>query len=171
MQFNWEPFINNWIAFLSWKGIEVLSLDNWNITTYEISLFLSQCYELTRLKLRNCAFHKSFGSFQKLRHLRLEKIEFGSKIVGAVTISAPSLVRSEFVDCTGFQHFNIHAPKLENFIVASGDGMSYDDANQMRLKLRGTTIDKEEEGGRNCRSCGGRCRFAGLRSRIYFLSQ
>ncbi|KAI7998774.1 hypothetical protein LOK49_LG10G00541 [Camellia lanceoleosa] len=94
---------------------------------------------------------------------------FGSKIVGAVTISAPSLVRSELVDCAGFQHLNIHAPKLENFVVASCDGMSRDDANQMRLKLGGTTIDKE--GDPNCSSCGGcRCiwREPGYRVKYVF---
>ncbi|CAL5349766.1 unnamed protein product [Camellia sinensis] len=159
MQFNWALYINIWIPFLSSNGIRELSVDNWNINTFKLSSFLLECYELTRLILRNCIFKKSVEGFRNLRFLHLEKIAFGSKIVGAVTISAPSLVRSELVDCTGFQHLNIHAPKLENFIVASGDGMSRDDANQMRLKLGGKTIDEEEGRGRNCRSCGGCCRW------------
>ncbi|XP_028079232.1 putative FBD-associated F-box protein At5g56560 isoform X2 [Camellia sinensis] len=157
MQFNWALYINIWIPFLSSNGIRELSVDNWNINTFKLSSFLLECYELTRLILRNCIFKQSVEGFRNLRFLHLEKIAFGSKIVGAVTISAPSLVRSELVDCTGFQHLNI--PKLENFIVASGDGMSRDDANQMRLKLGGKTIDEEEGRGRNCRSCGGCCRW------------
>ncbi|CAL5419050.1 unnamed protein product [Camellia sinensis] len=132
MQFNWALYINIWIPFLSSNGIRELSVDNWNINTCKPSSFLLECYELTRLMLRNCIFKQSVEGFSNLRFLHLEKIAFGSKIVGAV--------------------------------------MSRDDANQMRLKLGGKTIDEEEEGGRNCRSCGGCCRWRepGYRVRYVF---
>ncbi|XP_028122137.1 uncharacterized protein LOC114319338, partial [Camellia sinensis] len=92
MEFNWDRYINIWIPFLWSNGIKELSMDNWNIITYKFLLF-SECYELTRLKLYNCAFHKSFGSFQNLRFLHLDKIAFGSDTVGDITLSTPSLVQ------------------------------------------------------------------------------
>ncbi|CAL5421455.1 unnamed protein product [Camellia sinensis] len=183
MQFNWEPFINNWIAFLSWKGIEVLSLDNWNITTYELSLFLFECCELTRLKLRNCAFHKSFGSFQNLQVLHLEKIAFGSNIDRILTISAPSLMWLELVDCMGFQYLNIHAPKVGAVTISAPslvrlelvDCTGFQYLNIHAPKLQNFVVDSsdgmsrddvnqmslklgrptlEEEGDVHCRICG-----------------
>ncbi|GMP83052.1 hypothetical protein CsSME_00037117 [Camellia sinensis var. sinensis] len=159
MQYKWGLYINIWLSYLSKNSIKELSVDNWNIITCKLSSILFEFPELARLMLRNCTFYKPFWVFQNLRFLRLEKIAFGSKIVDAVTISAPSLVLSEFVDCTGFQHLNIHAPKLENFVVASGDGVCVDDVKQMRLKLRGLTID---EGDLNCRDGGCRCRWGEL---------
>ncbi|CAL5391979.1 unnamed protein product [Camellia sinensis] len=96
--------------------------------------------ELTRLMLRNCAFYKSFGSFQNLRFLHLEKIAFGSVKVGDVTLSTPSLVWAELIDCTGFRYLDIQAPNLVNFVVATSVRMSRDDENHMRLKLAKPTI-------------------------------
>ncbi|XP_028055097.1 F-box/FBD/LRR-repeat protein At1g13570-like [Camellia sinensis] len=143
MVFKWGLYINIWISFLSKNGIKELSVDNWNIITCELSYFLFECYELTRLMLRNCTFYKSFGGFQNLRFLRLEKIAFGSVIVGDVTLrlSTPSLVRAELVECLGFQYLNIRAPKLEHFVVANNDGMSRDDVNQMGLNMAGPNFN------------------------------
>ncbi|XP_028055110.1 uncharacterized protein LOC114259296 [Camellia sinensis] len=135
MQFNWALYINIWISFLSSNGIKALSVDNWNIITYKLSSFLLECYELTRLMLRNCIFKQPVEGFRNLQFLCLEKIAFGSDIVGDVTLSTPSLVQAELVDCMGFRYLNIHAPELKNFVVASSDRMRRHDLNQVKLQM------------------------------------
>ncbi|XP_028065112.1 uncharacterized protein LOC114268195 isoform X1 [Camellia sinensis] len=101
MQFKWALYINIWLSCLSKNSINKLSVDNWSIFTFKLSSLLFECSELTRLMLHNCAFYKSFGVFQNLRFLRFENIAFGSVKVGELTLSIPSLVQAELVDCTG----------------------------------------------------------------------
>ncbi|KAL7251140.1 hypothetical protein ACSBR1_013050 [Camellia fascicularis] len=140
MQYKWGLYINIWLSYLSSNSIKELSVDNCNVITYKLSSILFEWSELTRLMLRNCAFYKSFGSFQNLRFLHLEKIAFGSVKVGDVTLSTPSLVWAELIDCTGFRYLDIQAPNLVNFVVATSVRMSRDDENHMRLKLAKPTI-------------------------------
>ncbi|KAM0047816.1 putative F-box domain, leucine-rich repeat domain superfamily, F-box-like domain superfamily [Helianthus debilis subsp. tardiflorus] len=81
--------INNWILFLSSKGIKDLTLGNWYETPLKLHTHLFSCLELKHLKLSNCYFNPppTFHGFPNLLSLKLcvvfeENVELASFFTG-----------------------------------------------------------------------------------------
>ncbi|KAF5762055.1 putative F-box domain, leucine-rich repeat domain superfamily, F-box-like domain superfamily [Helianthus annuus] len=81
--------INNWILFLSSKGIKDLTLGNWYETPLKLHTHLFSCLELKHLKLSNCYFNPppTFHGFPNLLSLKLsvvfeENIDLASFFTG-----------------------------------------------------------------------------------------
>ncbi|GJV53443.1 F-box/FBD/LRR-repeat protein-like protein [Tanacetum coccineum] len=85
--------INNWVMFLSRKGIKELTLENMDETPLNLHTHLFSCLKLKQLKLYNCCLcsMSSFRGFPNLLSLDLEKVIFDGYTCGEFLTWCPLL--------------------------------------------------------------------------------
>nr|KAJ0224643.1 hypothetical protein LSAT_V11C100032490 [Lactuca sativa] len=102
--------VDQWMSFLSRNGVTELLLTN-----------LNQRYELpSYLKLVNCFFKKplKFEGFLNLEELRLENVDFGTKLCGN-KINLPLLKKLFLLTCKNVYTFNIKVTKSQILTIVA----------------------------------------------------
>ncbi|XP_076884208.1 F-box/FBD/LRR-repeat protein At1g13570-like [Bidens hawaiensis] len=86
--------INDWILFLSNKGVKDITLWNKKTRTFKLSAHLFSCLELKHLKLVHCCFDPSSGfhGFPNLLRLELLRVRFKTGKIGKFFTGCPALM-------------------------------------------------------------------------------
>ncbi|KAK1413467.1 hypothetical protein QVD17_35240 [Tagetes erecta] len=124
--------VDEWILFLSTKGVKDLSLIS-SIQRYRLPSYMFSCLELRKLELFNCTFNPplQFEGFLNLETLVLVNVEFMPRLGGNV-INLPQLkklslycygccisseARTGCAICTNVYNFTIKAPNLQELFA------------------------------------------------------
>ncbi|MFS8028258.1 putative F-box domain, leucine-rich repeat domain superfamily, F-box-like domain superfamily [Helianthus anomalus] len=123
--------INNWILFLSRKGLTDLTIMNWDYSPLALPTNLFSCLELKHLQLRHCYFNNpppSFHAFPNLLSLDL-CVEFEDDIqLGEFFTRCPVLEKFTKDDLFEMEKVNIlEIAKQENLKVLSLKFYNLDD--------------------------------------------
>ncbi|XP_035840884.1 F-box/FBD/LRR-repeat protein At1g13570-like isoform X8 [Helianthus annuus] len=114
--------MDNWILFLSRRGLKDLTLNNWGPTPLNLPTHLFSCVELKHLKLRNCSFSlpPTFHGFPNLLSLYL-RVEFEDNIqLGEFFTRCPLLEKLTMDDLFEMDKVNIvEIAKQENLKILS----------------------------------------------------
>ncbi|KAJ0612078.1 putative F-box domain, leucine-rich repeat domain superfamily, F-box-like domain superfamily [Helianthus annuus] len=107
--------VDQWIFFLSTKGVEDLTIAN-SIQLYQLPSCLFSCLELRKLELGKCIFKPplQFEGFPYLESLTLNNIDFTTT---DVVINLPHLTKLILQYCTNVYNLKIKATKLLNLVV------------------------------------------------------
>ncbi|XP_022028307.1 F-box/FBD/LRR-repeat protein At1g13570 [Helianthus annuus] len=107
--------VDQWIFFLSTKGVEDLTIAN-SIQLYQLPSCLFSCLELRKLELGKCIFKPplQFEGFPYLESLTLNNIDFTTT---DVVINLPHLTKLILRYCTNVYNLKIKATKLLNLVV------------------------------------------------------
>ncbi|KAJ0445015.1 putative F-box domain-containing protein [Helianthus annuus] len=123
--------INNWILFLSRKGLTDLTIMNWDYSPLALPTNLFSCFELKHLQLRHCYFNNpppSFLAFPNLLSLDL-CVEFEDDIqLGEFFTRCPVLEKFTKDDLFEMEKVNIlEIAKQENLKILSLKFYNLDD--------------------------------------------
>ncbi|KAJ0837876.1 putative F-box domain, FBD domain, leucine-rich repeat domain superfamily [Helianthus annuus] len=114
--------MDNWILFLSRRGLKDLTLNNWGPTPLNLPTHLFSCVELKHLKLRNCSFSlpPTFHGFPNLLSLYL-RVEFEDNIqLGEFFTRCPLLEKLTMDDLFEMEKVNIvEIAKQKNLKILS----------------------------------------------------
>ncbi|XP_071720785.1 F-box protein At1g80960-like [Rutidosis leptorrhynchoides] len=93
--------INNWVMFLSRKGMKVFDLENMRVTPLELSTHIFSCVDLEYLLLKNCSLHSppTFCGLPNLLYLYVYKVE--CEHLGETITKSPLLEVLSFQTCIG----------------------------------------------------------------------
>ncbi|XP_029125665.1 F-box/FBD/LRR-repeat protein At1g13570 [Cajanus cajan] len=154
-----RKLFNEWILFLSRKGVkhlELVNLANLRRVPCQMPSHIFSCQELTYLKLHNFELSTSldFGGFRNLVELRLYVIVFESDALESLMSGCPLLEKLIIFHCSGFQHVNVHAPTLKVFHVYDSEVIKSISLkhkhNLIELILSANTLVNNVEGGWVC---------------------
>ncbi|GKC68598.1 F-box/FBD/LRR-repeat protein-like protein [Tanacetum coccineum] len=111
--------VNNWVEYLSRKGIKEFTLKNMNETPLELPSHLFSCRELKHLKLYNCYVcpKSGFQGFQSLLCLDLSEVVFEGYTCGELISRCPSLEILKLRSNTGGKIKRVELAKLGNLKV------------------------------------------------------
>ncbi|KAK1413469.1 hypothetical protein QVD17_35242 [Tagetes erecta] len=109
--------VDQWILFLSTKGVKDFSLINSN-RRYRLPSYMFSCLELRTLELFNCTFNPplEFEGFLNLETLVLVNVEFMPRLGGNV-INLPQLKKLSLYKCTNAYNFTIKAVNLQDLFA------------------------------------------------------
>ncbi|KAL3510935.1 hypothetical protein ACH5RR_030336 [Cinchona calisaya] len=110
--------INNWMMFLSRKGLRELTLQNSNPDPYRIPLYLFSCLKLTYMSISRCIFRAPVSSrgFANLTTLVLSEVTFESSV-----LIIPQLHVLNLRNCSGIRLLNISTPLLRRLTLLDND--------------------------------------------------
>ena len=113
--------INNWVMFLSRKGIKEFTLINMPETPLNLHTYLFSCQKLKHLKLYNCYFcpMSSFHGFPNLLSLDLCEVTFEGYRCGEFLTRCPLLEILKLSNNTPGEIKLVEIAKLENLNVLS----------------------------------------------------
>ncbi|XP_027150860.1 F-box/FBD/LRR-repeat protein At1g13570-like isoform X1 [Coffea eugenioides] len=115
--------VDQWMLFLSRKGVRELTLDNSSSSPYKLPAYIFSFSELTYLKTSRCIFRPptTFEGFGKLNRLILVEVTFGSSV-----LNVPQLVILILRNCSGVHHLNVSAPQLQKLTLYENDYLALD---------------------------------------------
>ncbi|KAJ4822053.1 hypothetical protein Tsubulata_036888 [Turnera subulata] len=111
------PEIDQFILFLSGKGINLLRIKILSGDPYKLPLSLFSCQKLSYLHLCSCVFNPPLGSFQgfsRLATLKLETVDIAANLNDFI-LKCPLLVTLAINNCSQLDHLEIDAPNLNSF--------------------------------------------------------
>ncbi|KAJ0493739.1 putative F-box domain, FBD domain, leucine-rich repeat domain superfamily [Helianthus annuus] len=109
--------VDQWLLFLSTKGLEDLTLAN-SSQPYQLPFCVFSCLELTKLELTRCIFKPplKFEGFLFLESLVLNYIDFRTQ-VGGTGINLPQLKKLTMRSCINAFNLQIKATQLQSLVV------------------------------------------------------
>ncbi|KAM0011565.1 putative F-box domain-containing protein [Helianthus debilis subsp. tardiflorus] len=104
--------VDQWLLFLSTKGLEDLTLAN-SSQPYQLPFCVFSCFQLRKLELTRCIFKPplKFEGFLFLESLVLINIDFRTQ-VGGTEINLPQLKKLTMRSCINAFNFQIKATQL-----------------------------------------------------------
>lgn len=110
--------VDQWMLFLSRKGLRELTLDNSSSSPYKLPSYIFSFSELTYLKTTRCIFRPptAFECFSKLNRLILIESTFGSSV-----LNIPQLAILILRKCSGVHLLNVSAPLLQKLTLYEND--------------------------------------------------
>ncbi|GJY95267.1 F-box/FBD/LRR-repeat protein-like protein [Tanacetum coccineum] len=113
--------IDNWIIYLSKKGIKEFTFQDWDGEQPELTTHLFSCLELTYLELNNCELRPTseFGGFPNLLSLDVMNVIFKSWECGEYLTWSPLLENLKLKYNTSKKLKQVEIAKLENLKVLS----------------------------------------------------
>ncbi|GJT82999.1 F-box/FBD/LRR-repeat protein-like protein [Tanacetum coccineum] len=139
--------VNNWVEYLSRKGIKEFTLKNMNETPLELPSHLFSCRELKHLKLYNCYVcpKSGFQGFQSLLCLDLSEVVFEGYTCGELISRCPSLEILKLRSNTGGKIKRVELAKLGNLKLSADAEMNILTALPYLKTLRLYEIDFSNE--------------------------
>ncbi|KAM0052491.1 putative F-box domain, FBD domain, F-box-like domain superfamily protein [Helianthus debilis subsp. tardiflorus] len=135
--------VDQWMLFVSTKGVEDLTVANSN-QLYQLPSCVFSCLKLRKLQLTICIFKPPllFEGFLYLERLALKNIDFTTDLGGTV-INLPQLKGLTMHSCTNVYHFKIKATKLLTlFVTDCCDVMLLELLHSQRLSCVCTLLQK-----------------------------
>ncbi|MFS7995283.1 putative FBD domain, leucine-rich repeat domain superfamily [Helianthus anomalus] len=109
--------IDQWLLFLSTKGLEDLTLAN-SSQPYQLPFCVFSCFQLRKLELTRCIFKPplKFEGFLFLESLVLINIDFRTQ-VGGTEINLPQLKKLTMRSCINAFNFQIKVTQLQSLVI------------------------------------------------------
>ncbi|XP_077227854.1 F-box/FBD/LRR-repeat protein At1g13570-like isoform X2 [Tasmannia lanceolata] len=141
--------IDNFIIFLSNKGIQELSLFNTTNNLYPITPCMFLCHTLRKLDLWNCKFTipLPFEIFFNLKTLQLINVVSAGDELERLISCCPVLEKLRLSHCTWGRSLSIRAPNLLSLeiITRSPIGITLKDLNQLEHASFSFVLEEEKE--------------------------
>ncbi|XP_027152511.1 F-box/FBD/LRR-repeat protein At1g13570-like [Coffea eugenioides] len=115
--------VDQWILFLSRKGVRELTLNDSSRGHCRIPSCIFSFHELEYLRMTKCVLRTptAIGSFSKLTHLFLSKITFEPSF-----LRMPQLLIFSMKNCTGIRLLHVFAPLLQHLALFDNDDLRLD---------------------------------------------